>query len=88
MLNLLLAAAGVYLVARLAPAFATVAVWRPLVVVVGLATMIVGGWRALRQTDLKRLLAFGTVSQLGFLIVLLGAGTLALTAAGVLAAGG
>ena len=67
--------AGVYLVARLAPAFATVAVWRPLVVVVGLATMILGGWRALRQTDLKRLLAFGTVSQLGFLMVLFGAGT-------------
>ena len=42
---------------------------------VGLATMLVGGWRALRQNDLKRLLAFGTVSQLGFLMVLLGAGT-------------
>ena len=67
--------AGVYLVARLAPAFATVAPWRPLVITVGLATMVVGGWRALRQTDLKRLLAFGTVSQLGFLVVLLGAGT-------------
>ena len=67
--------AGVYLVARLAPAFAVVGPWRPLVVGVGLATMVVGGWRALRQTDLKRLLAFGTVSQLGFLMVLLGAGT-------------
>ena len=67
--------AGVYLVALLAPAFADVAPWRPLVLTVGLATMIIGGWRALRQTDLKRLLAFGTVSQLGFLFVLLGAGT-------------
>ena len=67
--------AGVYLVARLAPAFAVVAPWRPLVLTVGLATMLVGGWRSLRQTDLKRLLAFGTVSQLGFLMVLLGAGT-------------
>lgn len=67
--------AGVYLVARLAPAFAVVAVWRPVVLTVGLATMVIGGWRALRQTDLKRLLAFGTVSQLGFLMVLLGAGT-------------
>jgi multicomponent Na+:H+ antiporter subunit A len=67
--------AGVYLVARLAPAFAAVGVWRPLVLTVGVATMVVGGWRALRQTDLKRLLAFGTVSQLGFLIVLFGAGT-------------
>jgi multicomponent Na+:H+ antiporter subunit A len=67
--------AGVYLVARLAPAFAVVPLWRPVVLTVGLATMLVGGWRALRQTDLKRLLAFGTVSQLGFLMVLFGAGT-------------
>lgn len=67
--------AGIYLVARLAPAFATVGPWRPLVLSVGLATMLVGGYRALRQTDLKRLLAFGTVSQLGFLMVLVGAGT-------------
>ena len=67
--------AGVYLVARLSPAFAAVAPWRPLVITVGLATMLVGGWRSLRQNDLKRLLAFGTVSQLGFLMVLFGAGT-------------
>jgi multicomponent Na+:H+ antiporter subunit A len=67
--------AGVYLVALLAPAFAVVSPWRPLVLSVGLATMLVGGWRALRQNDLKRLLAFGTVSQLGFLFVLVGAGT-------------
>ncbi|MDP9434588.1 MAG: Na+/H+ antiporter subunit A [Actinomycetota bacterium] len=82
--------AGVYLVALLAPAFAEVAPWRPLVLAVGLATMVVGGWRALRQTDLKRLLAFGTVSQLGFLVVLLGAGTreAALAGAAVLLAHG
>jgi multicomponent Na+:H+ antiporter subunit A len=67
--------AGVYLVARLAPAFALVGPWRPVVLTVGLATMVLGGWRALRQNDLKRLLAFGTVSQLGFLFVLVGAGT-------------
>ena len=67
--------AGIYLVARLAPAFAVVGPWRPVVITVGIATMVVGGWRALRQTDLKRVLAFGTVSQLGFLMVLVGAGT-------------
>ena len=67
--------AGVYLVARLAPAFAVVGPWRPVVLTVGLLTMVVGGWRALRQYDLKRLLAFGTVSQLGLLMVLVGAGT-------------
>jgi multicomponent Na+:H+ antiporter subunit A len=66
--------AGVYLIARLAPIFAVVGMWRPLVLTVGLATMIVGGYRALRQTDLKLLLAFGTVSQLGFLTVLFGLG--------------
>lgn len=74
--------AGVYLIARLAPAFADVGVWRPLVVTVGLVTMIAGGLRALRPHDLKQLLAFGTISQLGFLVVLFGIGKPAATAAG------
>jgi len=75
--------AGVYLVARLAPAFAVLfAGWRPLVVVVGLLSMVGGGLRALRQHDLKLLLAFGTVSQLGFMMVLFGVGTEAATLAG------
>jgi multicomponent Na+:H+ antiporter subunit A len=75
--------AGVYLVARLSPGFADRPVWWVTVVVLGLATMAVGGWRALAQTDLKRLLAFGTVSQLGFLMVLFGAGTRIAAVAGV-----
>jgi multicomponent Na+:H+ antiporter subunit A len=75
--------AGVYLVARLSPGFADERVWWVTVVVLGLATMAVGGWRALSQTDLKRLLAFGTVSQLGFLMVLFGAGTRIAAIAGV-----
>ena len=66
--------AGVYLVARLAPGFSDLAVWWVPVIAVGLGTMLVGGWRALSATDLKQLLAFGTVSQLGFLMVLLGSG--------------
>ncbi|HEY9438470.1 MAG TPA: proton-conducting transporter membrane subunit, partial [Streptomyces sp.] len=66
--------AGVYLVARLAPAFADAPVWRPAVLVLGGATMLLGGWRALRLNDLKLLLAYGTVSQLGFLTVLAGTG--------------
>ncbi|HWU09960.1 MAG TPA: Na+/H+ antiporter subunit A [Streptomyces sp.] len=66
--------AGVYLVARLAPAFADVPVWRPVVLVLGGATMLLGAWRALRLHDLKLILAYGTVSQLGFLLVLAGAG--------------
>lgn len=74
--------AGIYLVARLAPAFADTGVWRPLVVTVGLTTMVGGGLRALRAFDLKQLLAFGTISQLGFLVVLFGIGHPAATAAG------
>lgn len=74
--------AGVYLVARLAPVFAGVGPWRPLVLAVGLFTMIAGGLRALRPFDLKQLLAFGTISQLGFLMVLFGIGQPAATAAG------
>ncbi|MEU6925254.1 Na+/H+ antiporter subunit A [Streptomyces sp. NPDC046631] len=66
--------AGVYLVARLAPGFADVPVWRPVVIVLGAATMLLGGWRALRLNDLKLVLAYGTVSQLGFLTLLAGAG--------------
>jgi multicomponent Na+:H+ antiporter subunit A len=76
--------AGVYLIARLAPAFATtVAFWRPVVVTVGLVTMLLGGLRALRQHDLKLLLAYGTVSQLGLMVALVGAGRPDLTFAGV-----
>ncbi|MEU4966244.1 Na+/H+ antiporter subunit A [Streptomyces smyrnaeus] len=67
--------AGIYLIARLAPAFADVPPWRPLVLVLGSVTMLLGGWRALREKDLKLLLAYGTVSQLGLLTVLVGDGT-------------
>ncbi len=74
--------AGVVLVARLAPAFAAMAVWRPIALAVGCTTMVLAGLRALRQHDLKLLLAFGTVSQLGLLVVLFSAGTPATTTAG------
>jgi multicomponent Na+:H+ antiporter subunit A len=75
--------AGVYLIARLAPAFAAgVGYWRPVVISVGLTTMLVGGYRALRQHDIKLVLAYGTISQLGFLVVLVGAGYPELSFAG------
>src|SRR5690606_19806390 len=67
--------AGVYLVALLAPSYAGQPPWRPVVLVAGLVTMLAGGWAALRQTDLKLLLAYGTVSQLGLLTVATGVGT-------------
>lgn len=67
--------AGVYLIARLAPVFAIAPTWRPIVIALGVFTMLLGGFQALRETDLKRVLAFGTVSQLGMLAVVLGYGT-------------
>ncbi|MBO1267855.1 Na+/H+ antiporter subunit A [Arthrobacter cavernae] len=66
--------AGIYIVARLAPGFSTSEFWLPLVLGLGLATMLVGGYRALRQTDIKLILAYGTVSQLGFLTMVVGLG--------------
>ncbi len=66
---------GVYLIARFAPGFAESPGWRESLVVLGVLTMLVGGWTALRQNDLKLVLAHGTVSQLGFLTVILGYGT-------------
>jgi multicomponent Na+:H+ antiporter subunit A len=74
--------AGVVLVARFAPMFATAGLWRPLLMVTGCCTLVFGGLRALRQHDLKLLLAFGTVSQLGLMMVLEGAGTAAAATAG------
>jgi multicomponent Na+:H+ antiporter subunit A len=74
--------AGIYLAARLAPVFALTGAWRPAVVGIGLFTMLAGGLRALRQQDLKLLLALGTVSQLGFLLVLVGSGYPEATVAG------
>ncbi|HEX9766144.1 MAG TPA: proton-conducting transporter membrane subunit, partial [Nitriliruptorales bacterium] len=76
--------AGVYLVARFAPAFVGEVGWLlPVVVVVAGGSMLLGGYRALRSTDLKSLLALGTVSQLGFMILLFGVGDPDLTHAGV-----
>ncbi|MCK9250551.1 MAG: Na+/H+ antiporter subunit A [Solirubrobacteraceae bacterium] len=75
--------AGVFLIALLAPAFSHLAVWRWSVLVLGVVTMVLGAVRALRQFDLKLLLAYGTVSQLGLLIVLVGAGTQGAALAGL-----
>ena len=75
--------AGVYLVALLAPDFADLPGWRPVVLTLGAVTMIIGAWRALRQYDIKLLLAYGTVSQLGFLMAMCGLGTRSAMLAGV-----
>ncbi|MGX1702154.1 Na+/H+ antiporter subunit A [Microbacterium sp. NPDC055357] len=67
--------AGIYLIALFAPIFAMAPTWRPIVISLGVFTMLLGGIQALRETDLKRILAFGTVSQLGLLTLVLGYGT-------------
>ncbi|TFD25359.1 Na+/H+ antiporter subunit A [Cryobacterium lyxosi] len=67
--------AGIYIVARLAPGYADSDGWLPVLVTFGVWTMVVGAWRALRQYDLKLLLAYGTVSQLGFLMIAIGFNT-------------
>lgn len=67
--------AGIYLLARMAPGFSSIHGISALVVAGGLATLLVGGYRSLRQTDLKLVLAYGTVSQLGLITAFLGFGT-------------
>jgi multicomponent Na+:H+ antiporter subunit A len=75
--------AGVYLIARLTPGFADSPGWRPTVITLGALTMLLAGWRAVREYDLKLILAFGTVSQLGFITVMVGAGGRDLMLAGL-----
>jgi multicomponent K+:H+ antiporter subunit A len=75
--------AGVYLIARLYSLSAWKPEWNTVVLVLGCLTMIVGALFALVQTDLKRLLAFSTISQLGYIITGLGLGTPAGIAAGL-----
>jgi multicomponent Na+:H+ antiporter subunit A len=70
--------AGIYLVARMSPVFAESALWLWLVAGIGLITLLWGSFSAVKQTDLKAILAFSTVSQLGLIMSLLGVGAAAL----------
>ena len=75
--------AGVYLVARMYSLAAWPAPWNTTVIALGCATMLVGALFALIQVDLKRLLAFSTISQLGYILTGLGLGTDLGIAAGI-----
>jgi NADH-quinone oxidoreductase subunit L len=66
-------AAGVYLVARFFPVFETSADARHVVMWIGAVTALVGATIALVQTDFKRVLAYSTISQLGYMMLALGA---------------
>lgn len=70
--------AGIYLVARFTPIFGGTSAWFWTVTLVGLATLFWGSFCAVRQTDLKALLAYSTVSQLGLIMSLFGMGSAAL----------
>jgi len=69
--------AGVYMVARTTPLFAAAPAAQLVVAVIGGFTALLAGLIALTQFDLKRVLAYSTISQLGYMFLALGAGTLA-----------
>lgn len=66
--------AGVYLVIRLFPLFSASEVSLPVIASIGAATAVVAALSASSETDLKRLLAFSTISQLGYMFIGLGVG--------------
>lgn len=70
--------AGIYLVARFTPIFGGELLWFWAVTGVGLLTLFWGSFNAVRQVDLKAILAFSTVSQLGLIMSLLGLGSVAI----------
>ena len=67
--------AGVYLVARMTPILGATTLWTTAVTGAGVVTMVFGAYRSVQETDLKRILAYSTVSALGVLTMLLGVGT-------------
>ncbi len=64
--------AGIYLLARLNPALGQTETWFWLLTGFGLITMLAGAYLGLKQNDLKALLAYSTVSQLGVMVMLIG----------------
>jgi NADH-quinone oxidoreductase subunit L len=66
--------AGVYLLARFYPAFSSVPGWTLAVLSVGAISAFIAGVMAVVANDLKRALAWSTVSQLGFMVYAIGAG--------------
>ncbi len=67
-------AAGVYMVGRLFPMFSESAGAMMLIAYIGLITAFFAATIAITQTDIKRVLAYSTVSQLGYMVAALGAG--------------
>lgn len=66
--------AGIYLLARFYPAFAAVPGWTTTVIVIGVVTALLAAMMAITSHDLKRTLAYSTVSQLGYMTYAVGVG--------------
>ena len=67
--------AGIYLLARMNPLLGNTTEWHVALVITGLATMFIGAYFSITQKDLKRILAYATISALGILIMLIGIDT-------------
>src|SRR5699024_536233 len=67
--------AGIYLVARFSPIFSGYEWFFIIVSIIGILTLCWGSFMAVRQTDLKAILAYSTISQLGMIMAMLGFGT-------------
>jgi len=66
--------AGVYLLARFYPAFAPVGGWKVAVVTVGVVSAVLAAVMGLVAVDIKRVLAYSTISQLGYMVYAIGVG--------------
>jgi NADH-quinone oxidoreductase subunit L len=75
--------AGVYMLARCMPLFAASPTALHVVAIVGGTTAIIGAFIAITQTDLKRILAYSTISHLGYMFLAMGTGTLVGVTAGM-----
>nr|WQH62292.1 NADH-plastoquinone oxidoreductase subunit 5 [Sarcandra glabra subsp. brachystachys] len=68
-------AAGIFLVARLLPIFTVIPYIMNLIALIGVITVLLGATLALAQRDIKRSLAYSTMSQLGYTMLALGIGS-------------
>jgi NADH-quinone oxidoreductase subunit L len=75
--------AGVYMVARCMPLFHASPFALHVVAIIGGLTALLGGIIAITQTDLKRILAYSTISHLGYMFLAMGAGTVLGVTAGM-----
>lgn len=67
--------AGIYLLIRFSTLFADQRPWQLLLLIAGMSTAVATAYFALQQTDLKKLIAYSTVSQLGWIVATISIGT-------------